>query len=232
MILSTRPSMTFRSWFRTLGEVVFVDPRVLWLALVVPGVVLCVASAIGPSAQLPTRLTWAASVLQILGILQVAWGLHQLRIELGQPKVRTLAQRWAAKVVRLFGLGRPPTRIEAAVGHAVGVATLSAQGYAVDPSSLESRVAALEHQMKRLQTDLSEQMGRVNERIDHLSSTLTEQGRRHATDTAAIRSLMTQLFIGGLDLEVAGLVWILVGQVVATWPEWVSSCPVFQRLAG
>jgi hypothetical protein len=222
--------MTLRSWFRTLLDVIVVEPRVLWFALVVPVIVIGVATAVGPASGLSRRLTSGASVLQILGIFQVAYGLHGLRVELGQPTLRTLFKRWAAKVRSLFGVRGFPALHASATGSATASATLSARGVGVDPTSMESRVAALEKRVAWLEGDLSDQIGEVNRRVDDLSSDLQSERVSRSAETTHLRQLLTRLFVGGLDLEAAGLAWILFGQVLATWPDWFASLALLQRL--
>lgn len=80
-----------------------------------------------------------------------------------------------------------------------------------------------------LEGDLQKKLGGVNNRVDRASSDLETERHQRTAETANLHQLVTKLFIGGLDLEVAGLAWIVAGLVLSTWPEAIASWPVLRR---
>jgi len=108
-------------------------------------------------------------------------------------------------------------------GLSLGGSAAFARGVVVNPASIESRVDALEKQVKWLQEDVQKQTGEINRRIDSFSAeTRTALAKREA-ETVELRKLLDRVLMGGFDLEVAGLAWILIGQVLATWPGGFAS---------
>ena len=71
--------------------------------------------------------------------------------------------------------------------------------------------------------DLRSGMTEVHRRLESVSSDLHVTSAKLGAEAADIRKLIDRLFIGGLDLEAAGLAWILCGQVLSTWPDVVAS---------
>lgn len=215
--------MSARNWFRTLLEALVIDIRVIWMSLLVPAGVILLVHIVTPPWQCETVLVTAASVLQILGIGQVAWGIHQLRVDLGQPTLRTVFAAWAGKLKSLLPFAKPTHRAITGVG-AISIGSSQAFGRAVviNPESIESRVTALESQVKSLQEDLQKQTGEINRRIESLSAETRTALVKRQEETREVRSLLDRVLVGGLDLEVAGLAWILIGQVLTTWPAVIA----------
>ena len=215
--------MTWRQWCRLLYEVAIFDLRVLWISGLVPILIVSIAGALQWPGNLSQRLAWGGGLLQILGIVQVAWGLHGVRVDLGQPSFRTLSRQWMVKLGGLLGRRRSVTVVVSGVGSVAAAGSASARGLVVDRSSLESRVAALESQVAWLEGDLRSGMTEVHRRLESVSSDLHVTSAKLGAEAADIRKLIDRLFIGGLDLEAAGLAWILCGQVLSTWPDVVAS---------
>jgi len=211
--------MTTKRWFRTLYEVLIRDVRVLWLSLLIPVLVIYLTCTLQPATPATETLLRAASILQILGILQVAWGLHGLRVELGQPALWVLFRSWFAKLGSLAQFGKRRVIAFTGTGRLTfgGSAVLSF-GAVVNPT-IESRVSALESQVKSLQQDLEAKTGQINKQLESLSAETRVEHAKRRKETSQLRELVDRALIGGLDLEAAGLAWILIGQLLSTWPK-------------
>jgi hypothetical protein len=218
--------MTTSVWFRTFYQVAVVGPRIIWLSMLVPILVVVTTVAMQPQTTLTQQLMWAAGILQGLGVLQVAWGIHELRVELGQPTLKSLFGRWFSKALSLVGYRKSVVvNITGAGGAVAAAGSASARGLVVDPASIESRIKALETQMGWLQADLQSKTAEIHRRIDGVSTEARQENRTLRAESRELRQLLDRVFIGGLDLEVTGLTWILIGQALGTWPD------VFARIA-
>ena len=212
--------MTISVWFRALYQVAVVGPRIIWLSVLVPIFVVATTVAVQPQTTLSQGLVWAASILQGLGVLQVAWGIHELRVDLGQPTLKSLLWRWCSQAISLVGYRRSAVVNVTGVGGAVAAAgRVSARGLVVDPASIDSRIKALETQIGWLQADLQAKTAEIHRRIDGVSTEARQENRTLRAESRELRQLLDRLFVGGLDLEVAGLGWILIGQALGTWPD-------------
>jgi len=98
-----------------------------------------------------------------------------------------------------------------------------ARGVVVNPASIESRVDAVEKQLKWLQEDVQKQTGEINRRIDSFSAEARAALAKREAETVELRKLLDRVLMGGFDLEVAGLAWILIGQILTTWPRGFAS---------
>ena len=216
--------MTPRQWLRQLLEALLIDIRVVWFSLLVPLAVIYAVHFLQHSESCQEVLVTAASLLQILGIAQVAWGLHELRVDLGEPTLHDVFFQWVGKLKSLLPFGKRNVRVITGSGSiSLGGAAAFARGVAVNPNSIESRVAALESQVKWLRQDLQTQTGDLSRRIDSFSAETRAALTKRQEETVAVRKLLDRVLIGGLDLEVAGLAWILIGQVLTTWPARIAS---------
>jgi len=211
--------MSARQWFQTLLEALVIDVRVIWMSFLVPVGIILIVHTVKPSWQCENVLLTSASVLQILGIGQVAWGIHQLRVDLGQPTLRVVFAVWLSKLKSLFPFAKPKIRTITGVGAiSIGSSAVFGRGVVINAESMESRVAALESQVKSLQEDLQKQTGEINRRLESFSVEARTALAKRQEETREVRSLLDRVLVGGLDLEVAGLAWILIGQVLSTWP--------------
>ena len=88
-------------------------------------------------------------------------------MELGQPTLRTLSTQWLTKLRSLFGRRQSKTfSIIGSGGIAFGGVGLSARGFSVDRSSIESRVAALESSLQSLREDVGRDVTDIRSRVD------------------------------------------------------------------
>ena len=136
--------MTARQRPQTLYEVLIVDLRILWFSVLLPLLVIWGAAVVPSQTPLSQRLVSAASLLQIAGILQVAWGLHQLRVQLGQPSLWSLFTGWLRKARSVVWPAKSRVVMVDGTGSVSCGGSAQARGLVVNPSSIESRVAALE----------------------------------------------------------------------------------------
>jgi hypothetical protein len=176
---------------------------------------------------LETALRTAGGVLELLGIATVALGVAKVRREFGLPSAAAelmneggqLFHALAQRVRRLFGR-KPPTKVITGAGGAglsVSGGRARATVRAGPDSTLEQRVALLERlidsaetQLARLQDDLE----REGEQLRQLVAA-ERQSRDEAHER--LHHELRNVAVGGIRLQMVGLVWLTFGVVLANW---------------
>lgn len=177
----------------------------------------------GVSANLADRVRWSGMLFQFAGLATVVWGLNRSRQLFDRSSLWKAIGQWLGRVRYIV---RPPKAMTVtATGLSAGAATVSGTGAVLSVTSggtLEERVARLEHDAKRIEAKLSD----IDRDIRKLRSETNEHIERERRDwQASDRTISEQLetaTIGGIHLEVAGLVFLFVGIAFATMPREIA----------
>ena len=147
----------------------------------------------------------------------MAVGIRKVRRDFGGKSIIAKATGWFADVLKIFA--RPtPTIIGMGVGrvsvkgNAVGIGVPSA------PKSLEERLASLEQGVRDLNERLAVTDQRLSEEIKVAGSKVDEERTAREQAEEWIRNKLLAISLGGLDLQVMGVVWLVVGIAVSTVP--------------
>jgi hypothetical protein len=220
--------MNLRQRLRLLLEALVLDVPALWWAAGVPLVVFYAIAFLPLLRPMSERLVLTASLLQIFGLAQVALGLHSLRLELGRPPLLRVLHASLIKIRSAFSRSKGQSMVIAVGAASLGALSATGRVSVVDPNSLESRVKALEEQMRYLEKDLQTRVDEIQRRVDGVEREARDATSKLRTSINDQRQLLENVHIGGLSLEAAGLFWLLVGQVIATWPDEIA--PLASRL--
>lgn len=199
-----------RLWFRRFGGWL-AEPRLLWLGLLVI-VVALVEVIFGPESLEP-RIRVTGGLLQVAGILTVAYGIREVRRLFGKRGLVELAIDWLSRIP----LKALPNQGNALV--ATESATASAEARVtevVGPNAkLEERVRALETNLKDLDRRYDQTRGDLKQDVlDRKSAFDAERSARSAED-AVTRITLKAAQTGGLNISVMGAVWLTVGVMVS-----------------
>ena len=167
-------------------------------------------------------------VFQFLGIIIVAWGIRDLRIEFKVPtwreglraelsplrdNVKANLRRW---------LRRPhDTRVMTATGrlHIGGTASMTASGRLVAKSlPVEERLNMLAAEVESVKAAQREVRGELARHSEKVARDLAAEAEHRAEVKAELTGMITSLAVGGLRLETVGVCWLFAGTVLTTWP--------------
>lgn len=167
------------------------------------------------------------ALLEIAGLLRAAVSLERKVAEAhGEPRLAVrVGRRLRRPFLRAWRWLKEWFRTEpepqtVGVGTAKAEATAGSVGVSKSPReepTLEDRVEWLEHQVSRLRrrigevhTDAQQRADRLEKRLRRVRSDLREADQKQ-------KELLKRVTVGGFEWEVLGLVWFLLGVVVATW---------------
>ena len=210
-------------WMREVGAWISAG-RLGWAAVLAPFAVLLCFWFVLPCWE--PRIRLSGMVLELAGLLTVAWGLGETRKHFHQPSlfagVRAYITRfpsWRRHIV---------LRAEAAAFLAAGSSTMTGRvTTSQEAGTIEDRVTFLEKQVARLSTEQLE----INRKFTdaerkHEASIQSESEKREVGD-AHTRKQLEEAVAGGLHLEMTGAAWILVGIVLATASNEIASASLF-----
>jgi hypothetical protein len=205
---------------RALGRV-FVDANPAWLCLggillsSVIGWLIARRSSGGCSpASASAALRYAGTSLQILGLLSVARGLYDMRQLFPKRK-----EGWFRRLGQVFG--RPKVvSVEASAGSTALVEGRPRLRSGAGPgATVEQRLEVLEGNVKQLEGEMDAEIKDVKEQVARVQGGLNRERdeRRGADDKTA--NQIENVAIGGLHLEVVGLLWLVLGVLVTSIPD-------------
>jgi hypothetical protein len=202
---------------RTVFRDALVSGWPAWLACA--GIVVAVALGTVCVAEPEARVRYAGTVLQVGGLLTVAWGLRDMRRLFKRPSLGSAAATWLHHLLSAFG--RPKPAVVGASAVALAWATLDARAV-VGPgpdATIPERLAAVEARIKELQLELGESSNKLSNQIAAVSRDVqAERQQRETAGEQATRSLEA-VAVGGLHLEVVGLTWLISGVICTSIPS-------------
>lgn len=202
-------------WIRALAHWLMEAWRV-WVTVVIVVLVAIVASQLPVSVA--DRVRYCGLTFQLLGILTVVSGLRDKRRLFNRPSLvenirRWLSRhpRWGAKPHTIFDAGTVSISLSDS-------ARASVWRGAPPDASVEARLAALEANLATLRTEQAETAKEFQEATRKTNETVDLERRAWGSTVAALRVQLEGLGAGGIHVEMMGVVWLLLGVVLATVP--------------
>jgi hypothetical protein len=186
----------------------------LWL--IAAGVLTATLIAYVFASDLSEQVLYVGTQLELFGIALVAISIGELRREFGKPSVMSDISRWFGLVASAF---RSPTIVTGTASVQIGPATMTARGRvrnaAAPNSSVERRLEVLEANFRLLDDDMGQawrdlmaSRSQTEEAIERLRDELRAEMSRLAAQTESVA-------LGGVRLDIVGLVWLVIGCVFA-----------------
>lgn len=195
------------------------------------------------------RLSVIGVLLQLSGVLTVAWGIAKVRRQFGKPSIwrtfadstdllaldmwRALVSRWWSIVNRVRGLVRrllgKNEVITADVNLKLQPATLESAGSACSTASsplsvgLDDRVANLEKQLATQRADIELLRMQIASEAERRAQAIAAEQAIRAKADGELRALLDDVQTGGFVLAFAGLISLSFGIVLTSIPDWLAS---------
>jgi hypothetical protein len=194
-----------------------IDPRIFWLTLGVPTFALGMARLIPAPGELGARL--AGFGVTLSGVYLVARGIRSRGQTFDRPGLRARLIGWLRRLPPIF---LPAKIITASVKITGGVGSVSATGYpvtmAISGASLERRIEVLEANLRiaNQRIDAAEQS--IRQESSELRRLWADERTSREGDLHRLHSKLMELSVGDLDLELAGVAWVVFGTAMTTFP--------------
>jgi len=206
------------AFWRRVGRHLVVRAYPFWIAVGGIASVAAVAVAIGGTPV--EEATIAGAGMELLGLGAVAVGLSKLRREFGRPSLFDSVAAWFRDLPAAFK--KQPPRIITSVG---GISITPGTGSAlltVRPapgSPIERRVEMLEKAVDDLREYHGREIDKLDQALERVAADLTIERRERAQVDEKLRTTVGDLAVGGLHLELVGVVWLFFGIFLGTLPE-------------
>jgi hypothetical protein len=194
-----------------------VRPWPVWLMLIGISVAVTIGAFFGNTSY--ERAAWAATLLEIAGLGKVALDLHRVRKEYARPSVVDEITAWFRELPSVF---RGPKGRTIAVGAGEMVVVGSRIGVSVKAgpnSTLERRVQILEEELERVRDHMAAEHHDLVVKVDKIEASVATERNERTQGQHALQQKVADLAVGGLHLELVGLVWLFVGVALSTLPE-------------
>jgi hypothetical protein len=185
------------------------ENEVLTFLVIVLALAVCLWSF---ESEPAIRLT--GGILQFLGLVTVAIGIHQTRKDFLLPSIR---ERWAKWIEDRPLRGKSVTI--SGIGAVTSTGRVVASGGPPDPgpdASVEDRIAALERNQKALLLQAKEFRAKIDGNHAEVQRWIEREQEERKAETASVKALLDKFAVGGIYLSVMGTVWIFVGTVLST----------------
>jgi outer membrane murein-binding lipoprotein Lpp len=196
-------SETYR-WFR-VGDTFWI-----WLAATF---IILVAFYLLPY-QLPDRVHWAGTLFEFMGVISVVISINRARFLFGKPSVLRGMWIWLGDFRFIF-FHRPPINLSANLLE--GAAAMAGVGTVVVSTSktTEERIAQLEKQVSELQANFGTLDQKVDQQKQELRAEIDREASARQAGDQGIGKKVEEGMIGDSALEVAGIVYVCLGLIMA-----------------
>ncbi|MGH7515085.1 MAG: hypothetical protein ACREOQ_19440 [Gemmatimonadales bacterium] len=160
---------------------------------------------------------YAGMGLQLCGLVLVARGIADTRQLFGKPSLWERVKAWRRALVAAL---RGPQSVHGTVAM-TGTSTMLAVGSVVLVKlgqSLDARVEELERRIGELHDALDALRGAVQREAVERTAEIAREVAALRAELAGVRGLMEDYAAGGLSLEMAAFVWLVVGTLVSSLP--------------
>jgi hypothetical protein len=168
----------------------------------------------------------AGFLLQLLGIGVVAKGLSNTRVK--------IFERDTAYKTMLASLDRRPRfGVPTVITGYVNAINNSDRAHGVGdftraiPDSLEERVKVLEQRLDLADSQLDKRRQEIEEETRKRTAEIELEAKARVAGDATVQEKLEKAVIGGLVLELQGIIWLAVGVGISAFPKGVAELPIF-----
>jgi hypothetical protein len=189
-----------------------------------------IARALAKPGEFMLRTT--GGFLQLFGVLSVALGIRKLRrsFDLRPVSKEILSELWAwivqfgRRIARIFDRSGRIVTATATLGELKLSGSLSARvkfGRGTN-LSVEERLQLLERGFDYMQDFTYKLQDDVQKTIELRTAALAAERADREKHIAEIRLQVNELAVGGIQLQIVGMLWLLFGVALATWSQEIA----------
>jgi hypothetical protein len=203
----------FWRWMKVVGRWLAEEWR-LWGPLAVVPAVMLLASRLPGTLEL--RVRYCGLIFELLGILTVAWGLSDKRRLFKRPSIFAHFQSWLSRRPRL-GVKPQPISLSGTATISLSVSGKLTVWRSTPPgSAAEDRLDALEANLETLRTRQAEITKSLDEEIRNRTEAVNAERQSRESTMGDVRTQVETFAAGSLEIERAGLLWLILGVILAT----------------
>jgi hypothetical protein len=174
------------------------------------------------AANLSEQILYSGTALQVVGLLTVAIGISDLRRLFGLSPILKVITEWVLKVLRSFN---QPVPVNGTIMSAQCAGTSSITAAMLSTSTkmtIKMRVAKLEKSLNELRELHDKGICDLQGNLSRVELLVQEEGNKRQSGDSEISSRLKSVAVGGIHLEMVGLVWLLLGVLGTSIPKELS----------
>lgn len=199
----------------------------LWHITVCVGVIVIAYGLTEACSAGEGRLRSTGGLLQLCGLVGLAIGIRNLRREAGLPPIpveirdeaKISMEEAKTSLEQLFG--KPPTpKIVGLGGATIGTGSRAIGDLTVTqspPPTTEEKVRKLEAQYAALKDQADATDEKVQEESSKREQAIADEAGERQRADLGLSEKVKAFAVGGIRLEIIGLVWLIVGTILSTW---------------
>ncbi len=233
---ATNLNMTIELQNRRIGWAVFKDwsrrGRIFFIGIIF-AVLVFIATAYFPAegygifkaapATLADRVRWAGMIFQVSGVLTIVFALRDHLLLFGEGSMLRGLINWLADI-RFVVIKRPP--ISAAGVAMSGVATMKASAVVVpsNQGTVDEQIERLRKMIVGIQGDMNAIYSRIDNDKDEMKKWFAEGFQELKKADLDLDKKLRSATIGGIKLQLVGIVFLLVGVLLTSIPDGIAYC--------
>lgn len=190
----------------------FAELKHLWFCVGVLLVALVFALRSGVNEP---QVRWTGMVLQLLGVLTVAWGISETRALFGHPSFANRVKGWLGR----FPLRKRNILVGVGSGH-FGVFGGNARGYTsfpIDPTApIADRVTAVEKNIEAIQQRITSTQAEMDTRLAESKDALEKERSARKAEDSKLHDKIEASGTGGIHISAIGAAWLFFGVILST----------------
>jgi len=172
---------------------------------------------------LSTQVRYAGVSLETLGFVLVAIGIRETRKLFERPSLMANLAEWSRFVVNAFRSQQHSSMASVTGRLNLTLPALEWKGTGtVRESTLQDRVEILERGLQSLRDVVRENLQRQDNRLTEIDSAVRDEKSERVSAIANASYKVEQLAVGGLQYEIVGLIWVVVGTLASNLPDEVA----------
>lgn len=207
-------------WFRAIGRWLW-QGRKGWAPLVLVAITIFMCIFLARTTS--DGLRFAGVILQLLGVVTVAIGLRDRRQTFQRPSFYQRFVQW----LRSFPKYSPKPHILEMRG--VASASMGGSAYAFGwqgtppGATVDQRFAVIEKNLETVKQLALDAQKQNQESASKIREELDAERRERSASDQALRLKVENIGAGNLNLEAAGVFWLIVGITLGTIPNEVAN---------
>ena len=188
------------------------EARYAWLTIIV----IALAFAISLRPQTPEKvIRLTGLVLQLFGVLTVAWGISETRSFFGHPSFASKTISWFSR----FPL-RKRNVVVSGSGSSYSISSSNARGYVTSGAgpnpTIENRIDALEKNIGHINERISGTEKEMDEQFRKSTQALKDEQITRQSEDSIILQKLEATGTGGVHISAIGAAWLFVGVILST----------------
>jgi hypothetical protein len=172
--------------------------------------------------NLSEQTRYSGTWLQVSGLILVAKGLADLRRIFDRPTLRSRLNEWLRNIPKLMKKPEPVVlHAEPGKSEMTGYAPSFEVGRSKN-KSIEQRLEGIESDIENIRLQINNNDKKNLQEFKSIREELQSAKKELSKNHNELRSIFEEVSVGGIHLEMMGLIWIVLGVIFTSIPNEIA----------